>query len=119
MNYGTPRTHKSVGCRLQETAPMAQQPQVCPAPKRLERGNLKSTEKFLSSSSIRRSQRLQSTAGPPSGRLKRHDGFSVTSKDSISHERVRKGERPQPQLADLENFFRLLTKTDPSSDVHP
>ncbi|KAH8035226.1 hypothetical protein HPB51_004467 [Rhipicephalus microplus] len=74
----------------EEAAATAQQAQVCPAPKRLERGNLKTTEKFGSTSSTRRSQRLQSTAGPSSGRLKRHDGFSVASKESVGHERVRK-----------------------------
>nr|XP_037289011.1 excitatory amino acid transporter-like [Rhipicephalus microplus] len=92
-----------------EAAATAQQAQVCPAPKRLERGNLKTTEKFGSTSSTRRSQRLQSTAGPSSGRLKRHDGFSVASKESVGHERVRKASvRSHSSQQDMEQRPDIL-----------
>ncbi|KAH7970454.1 hypothetical protein HPB49_007471 [Dermacentor silvarum] len=42
-------------------------------------------------SSGRRSKRLQSVAGPTSGRLRRNDAFSSTSRESIGADRTRKG----------------------------
>ncbi|KAH6941040.1 hypothetical protein HPB50_012721 [Hyalomma asiaticum] len=61
----------------------------------------KGTTLTESSGSSWRSQR--STTGPTSGRLKRHDGFFITSKESIGLDRVRKGSvRSQSSQQDLE-----------------
>ncbi|XP_065299424.1 excitatory amino acid transporter 1-like isoform X2 [Dermacentor albipictus] len=65
-----------------DSVPTACQDQVGSVPKRLERGSLRAASKF---------PRLQSVYGPTSGRQRRTDAGSTTSKESIGADRTRKG----------------------------